>query len=232
MSLTSFRGTAQANSTSQTRFRVVWRDDTFTTPQDAHDNMFTLSQSPLGGSGRQRQARPMFSQSDDLSVPREVACDLAAWAKREFPSVTHIDSCTSAVMGRGRAQDSKRLAPIGSLAAVRKGVQTTVRAWVLDTSAVERLWTWESTGGAGVHLHSSMLPQVLLQLLLACSVAFPARVFRSRRLPAADVQRRGRLSGLGGNLGMFDICPCTLFNIPEFASKEGVRCGSVSCTTA
>ena len=172
--MSSFRGTVQASSTRGTSFRVVWRGDAFTTPQDAPGTTMlsqgwssSSSSSPskgCSGGGRRRQRRPfppgpVLSQEDELAVSREDACALAAWAKREFPSVTS----SSATLGQQQQQQQQQqqratsasLAASGggtaafarSLGTVRTGVETSVRACVLEASEVERLWLWESVGG-------------------------------------------------------------------------------------
>lgn len=146
VAVSSFRGAVQANTTRRTSFRVVWRGDAFTTPQDAPSTTM-LSQgwsSPKGRGGRRRfQSGPVLSQDDELAVSREDACALAAWAKREYPSVTSAET-----LGQKAAPTAGgSTARPGSLGAVRKGVETTVRACVLEASEVERLWMWESAGG-------------------------------------------------------------------------------------
>lgn len=172
VAVSSFRGTVQASSTRITSFRVVWRGDAFTTPQDAPGTtMFSQGWWPSsggssgGGRGRrpQFQPGPVLSQDDELAVPREDACALAAWAKSEFPSVT--SSSSSEAFGRQAAAaaaavassaasasgGSGSLAPAfaGSLGAVRVGVEISVRACVLEASKVEWLWLWEYVGGKG-----------------------------------------------------------------------------------
>lgn len=143
--MSSFRGTVQASTTQITSFRVVWRGDAFTTPQDAPSTTM-LSQgwsSPKGRGGRRRYqpAPPVLSQDDELAVPREDACALAAWAKREYPSVTSTET-------ERHGQQAAAVGGVaGSLGSVRTGVEATVRACVLEASEVERLWMWESAGG-------------------------------------------------------------------------------------
>ncbi len=165
VAVSSFRGTVQASSTRNTSFRVVWRGDAFTTPQDA-PGITMLSQgwwpssggSSGGGRGRRRPFRPgpVLSRDDELAVPREDASSLAAWAKSEFPSVTSPSS--SGTFGRQAAEAVAATAVAassaasasgggGSLGAVRIGVETSVRACVLEASEVEWLWVWESVGG-------------------------------------------------------------------------------------
>lgn len=152
VTVSSFRGAVQASTTRSTSFRVVWRGDAFTTPQDAPSTTMLSHQqgysSPKGRGGRRRfqpAAGPVLSQDDELAVPRGDACALAAWAKREYPSVTsaerHGQHGGTAGASAGRP---------GSLGSVRKGVETTVRACVLEASEVERLWVWESAGGTYV----------------------------------------------------------------------------------
>lgn len=144
----SFRGTVQASTTRDTSFRVVWRGDAFTTPQDAPSTTM-LSQgwsSPKGrGGGRRRSHHPgpVLSQDDELAVSREEACALAAWAKREYPSVTSAERRGQQAATAGESDAARP----GSLGSVREGVETTVRACVLEASEVERLWLWESAGG-------------------------------------------------------------------------------------
>lgn len=150
MSTSSFRGKVQASSTSQSVFRVIWRNDTFTTPNDAN-YMYTisgLSRTSSGRGGRRLQSGSVLSQEIDLEVSREAACDLVAWAKREFPSVAVSES---RVDHEGIAGPTGSvLCPLtGSLRNVRKGVETTVRACVLEVSNVEHMWTWETARGKG-----------------------------------------------------------------------------------
>ena len=154
VTVSSFRGAVQASTTRSTSFRVVWRGDAFTTPQDAPSTTMLSHQqgysSPKGRGGRRRfqpAAGPVLSQDDELAVPRGDACALAAWAKREYPSVTSTErhGQQAAAAGGGRATAAAGRA--WSLGSVRKGVETTVRACVLEASEVERLWMWESTGG-------------------------------------------------------------------------------------
>lgn len=156
--VSSFRGTVQASTTRRSSFRVVWRGDAFTTPQDAPSSTM-LSQegwsSPKGHGGRRQlqTAAPVLSQDDELAVSREAACALAAWAKSEFPSVTLTETYglpATAITGEGAkgcGGAGAGAASPGSLGAVRKGVETVVRACVLEVSEVERLWLWESAGG-------------------------------------------------------------------------------------
>lgn len=108
---------------------------------------------PSNSRGREGGARfrsdPALSQDDDdLAVPREDACHLAAWAKSEFPSVVSTDSRWrhQTAPGEGAGAGAGAVM-VGSLAAVRKGVETTVRACVLNVSDVERLWVWDSVAG-------------------------------------------------------------------------------------
>ncbi|CAM9206443.1 unnamed protein product [Ectocarpus sp. 12 AP-2014] len=168
--VSSFRGTVQACSTRSTSFRVVWRGDAFTTPQDAP----STTMPPQGRLPLARE-HPTLSQGGDLAVSREAACALAAWAKTEFPSVTSPEPPRGGGGGGqnlwnrhaaapgvsplmeeegGAGADSGAAAAAGdadfqpgSLGAVRNGVETTVRACVVEVSEVERLWMWESAGG-------------------------------------------------------------------------------------
>lgn len=87
---------------------------------------------------RRLEAGSVRSQGNGLAIARKFACDLAAWAKREFPSVT----CANSVAGRGAS-----FARAGTLAGVRKGVCTAVQACVLRVSSAESLWSWEGVGG-------------------------------------------------------------------------------------
>lgn len=91
----------------------------------------------------------MLSQETDLEVSRKVACDLATWARREFPSVALGESSVSSVDQEAAAgATGSAMCPLaGSLRNVRKGVETTVRACVLEVSGVERTWMWETAGG-------------------------------------------------------------------------------------
>ena len=95
--VSTFLGTVQAHSTASTRFRVVWRGDTFTTRDDAKATTMLSHSQPFNSRGPREGARfhsdPALSRDDDdLAVPREDACHLAAWAKSEFPSVVSTDS--------------------------------------------------------------------------------------------------------------------------------------------
>lgn len=138
--MSSFRGTVQVNSTPNTSFRVVWRNDTFTNTHDIH----TMSMLPLGQitrqEGGQSESRRFIHFGDELAVSRESACDLAMWAKREFPSVVAPIACTVSV--------GSNVAQTKSLAAIRRGVETTVHACVVDVSNVEHMWSWGSSEGA------------------------------------------------------------------------------------
>ncbi|CAM9705333.1 unnamed protein product, partial [Hapterophycus canaliculatus] len=168
--VSSFRGTVQASSTRSTSFRVVWRGDAFTIPQDAPSTTMLAhgwSASRAPGERRRFDPGPVLSQDDDLKVSREAGCALAAWAKSEFPSVTSAEpygheqkqcrhqQATAVVQGTmcggggGGAGGCDASWDAGSLGAVRKGVETTVRACVVEVSHVERLWVWESAGGEG-----------------------------------------------------------------------------------
>lgn len=154
ISVSSFRGKIQATSTSRTLFRVIWRNDTFTTPSDANSSaststMFARSISMSHDRGERRHSPdPALSQDSDLEVPRKVACDLAVWAKLEFPSVTLSESGRSSVDQGCDGKKHPSVCPVAtSLKNIRKGIETTVRACVLEVSAVERMWTWESAGG-------------------------------------------------------------------------------------
>ncbi|CAB1108363.1 unnamed protein product [Ectocarpus sp. CCAP 1310/34] len=170
--VSSFQGTVQACSTRKTSFRVVWRGDAFTTPQEAPSTTML----PLGRPPPASERSPL-SQGGDLAVSREAACALAAWAKTEFPSITspepprggggggggqHLCNRHAAAPGvsplmeeeGGVGADSGDAAAAGdaafrpgSLGAARNGVGTTVRACVVEVSEVERLWMWESAGG-------------------------------------------------------------------------------------
>lgn len=102
------------------------------------------------GGRRQLQPAPVLSQDDELAVSRGAACTLAAWAKSEFPSVTLTETYelpATTIEGEGAKGGAGAAARAGSLGAVRKGVETAVRACVLEVSEVERLWLWESAGG-------------------------------------------------------------------------------------
>lgn len=152
VAVSSFRGAVQASTTRSTSFRVVWRGDAFTTPHDA-PNTTMLSQGWSSSKGRgghrrfQPAAGPVLSQDDELAVSREDACALAAWAKREYPSVTSTERHGQQAGTTGRSAGRPGSSSLGS---VRKGVETTVRACVLEASEVERLWMWESVGGRTV----------------------------------------------------------------------------------
>lgn len=142
----------QASTTRSTSFRVVWRGDAFTTPQDApNTTMLSQGWSSSKGRGGHRKFRPaagpVLSQDDELAVSREDACALAAWAKREYPSVTSTERHGQQAGTTGRSAGRPGSSSLGS---VRKGVETTVRACVLEASEVERLWMWESVGGRTV----------------------------------------------------------------------------------
>lgn len=108
---------------------------------------------PYNFRGREEGARfrsdPALSQDDDdLAVSREDACHLAAWAKSEFPSVVSTDSRWRHQNAPGAgAGEGAEAAVVGSLGSVRKGVETTVRACVLNISDVERLWVWDNFAG-------------------------------------------------------------------------------------
>lgn len=152
--VSAFRGTVQASTTRQSSFRVLWRGDAFTTPQDAPNSTMLSeegwSSSRSRGGRRQLQPAPVLSQDDELAVSREAACALAAWAKSEFPSVTLTETygLPATTIAGDRAKGGGAAAThAGSLGGVRKGVETVVRACVLEVSEVERLWLWESAGG-------------------------------------------------------------------------------------
>lgn len=130
----------QASSTPDSCFRVVWRNDTFTTPQDAHDMSMLSSTSVAHDDGR-KGPDGRFGQAEDLAVPRTVACDLASWAKRDFPSVTTAMFTSDEVSGGSNPRRS--CFPT----CVQRGVETGVEACVLEVSGVERIWAWESSGG-------------------------------------------------------------------------------------
>ena len=102
-----------------------------------------------GGTARFRSDPALSQDDDDLAVPREDACHLAAWAKSEFPSVVSTDSTDSRWRHQtvpGAAAGAEAVV-VGSLGTVRQGVETTVRACVLNISDVERLWVWDSVAG-------------------------------------------------------------------------------------
>lgn len=161
--VSTFRGTVQATSTFSTSFRVVWRGDAFTTPQDAPATTMLAhgwSASRAPGERRQFDPGPVLSQDDGLKVSREAGCTLAAWAKSEFPSVTSSEPYGQEQKHRRQQQATAAITEdtmdgglggvssgAGSLGAVRKGVETMVYACVLEVSHVEKLWVWESAGG-------------------------------------------------------------------------------------
>lgn len=118
---------------------MVWRGDAFVTHHDAPKlTMHPRSHTARDVSG-QRFLSSLTSDEDPLAVSRDVGCDLASWAKREFPSVTATDVSERVKQGAGSRP--------ASLEAVRKGVETTVRACVIQVTGVERLWMWGSEKG-------------------------------------------------------------------------------------
>lgn len=93
-------------------------------------------------------------------MSRHDACRLAAWAKNNYPSVTRS---TEFSCGQAAARGGGELARDGSLGAVRKGIEATVRACVLKVTDVERMWTWETVGGM-------MSNESFLRLCCACYI--------------------------------------------------------------
>lgn len=77
-------------------------------------------------------------------MSRDDACDLAAWAKKNYPSVTRLNEYSC---GEAARRGDGGVARDGSLGAVRKGIETTVRGCVLKVTDVERMWTWETVAG-------------------------------------------------------------------------------------
>lgn len=117
----------------------MWRGDAFVTHHDAPKlTMHPRSHTARDGRGR-RFLSGLTSDEDPLAVSRDAGCDLATWAKREFPSVTATDVSELMIQGAGSRP--------GSLEAVRKGVETTVRACVTQVTGIERLWMWGSEKG-------------------------------------------------------------------------------------
>ncbi|CAM9777078.1 unnamed protein product [Discosporangium mesarthrocarpum] len=128
-----FQGTLQGKSSSRTSFRVVWRDDCFIDPRDLACTSLQDQQPHLEAE----------TAAADLAVDRGAACDLAVWAKREFPSVT-----SRAAPGAGTPAGAGTMPSYASsLANVRQGVEMTVLASVLAVSDADQLWIWGSSGG-------------------------------------------------------------------------------------
>lgn len=100
--------------------------------------MLPRSHTARDGSG-QRFLSGLAFDEDPLAVSRDAGCDLASWAKREFPSVTATNVSERMKQGAGSRP--------ASLEAVRKGVETTVIACVIQVTGVERLWMWGSEKG-------------------------------------------------------------------------------------
>ncbi|CAM9229860.1 unnamed protein product [Choristocarpus tenellus] len=127
-----YQGTIQGNSTIETSFRIVWRDDAFMPPEDFTS---TIMRTQAHCPGSEQSLK-----ETDLSIDRSTACEIAAWAKREFPSVTSHTRGQFLSVGVS-------VQAWGSLAGAQQGVETNVLVCVLCVSQAERLWVWKSAKG-------------------------------------------------------------------------------------